>query len=334
MLNPIMFHGCHGNDMGSILNSLYAYGSVQPPTVTGGGSFPIGILSQAVGRTSSTEITGFLNAVNEDAGSVAQSLYYKALTDNTWLKAHPQRGFKKSGLRPLVYNVATTHQLLNGSDSQNNSPVIGEMLSGTMHYHGEGNMGAQVPSDSTAPPLGTSFDTFAGTEPTPANVRVSPMNSGIQYNSNNGIAVNTGSTAPIQFLTNKLTGLGWLDTYNVVGAYGTGQSTATEYGSGVNAMAAAYGKAWQPATLPRVYMGMMMLPPAYKTEQYFRLIINHNFSFKGFRGVSMQNKDVVEILEAPAYFNGNGWNGTTNYPMEQPSTMGTAQNEADIHPLN
>lgn len=60
-----------------------------------------------------------------------------------------------------------------------------------------------------------------------------------------------------------------------------------------------------PNTIPKFYMGMIMLPPAYKTEQYFRLQINHNFAFKGFRGISMIDDDTKVINNAPAVSNFN-----------------------------
>nr|WCR62238.1 MAG: capsid protein [ssDNA virus sp.] len=34
--------------------------------------------------------------------------------------------------------------------------------------------------------------------------------------------------------------------------------------------------------LPRLFMGVLVLPPSYKIEQYFRLVITHHFAFKDF----------------------------------------------------
>nr|WCD56389.1 MAG: capsid protein [Smacoviridae sp.] len=34
--------------------------------------------------------------------------------------------------------------------------------------------------------------------------------------------------------------------------------------------------------LPKLFMGVLILPPSYKVEQYFRMVITHYFEFKGF----------------------------------------------------
>ncbi|QBP37166.1 capsid protein [Goat associated porprismacovirus] len=236
MLNPLMFHGCHGNDMGVILNRFYNTNSIadQPQTD-----------STFYYADSITDIADG----DHISGLQLEDLYYKALTDNTWKKAHPQRGFRKSGLRPLVYSMATNIQF-SGGDSI-------------------GMDGFGIPED-LVDDVSTSGTSVTATFPVSQNGR--------------------------RFFTPRLTGLGWLDTRNVL----TTATTVTGSTADIRAMlgdAALNQQDASEADLPLVYMGMILLPPAYKTEQYFRMIVNHHFAFKDFRGISFSNN----LVEPPAY---------------------------------
>lgn len=246
LMNPLLFHGCHGNDLGQILNRLYTLGSD----------------SDSINRM----IAQF--TVNSDPdleqpldGLELEQLYYKALTDKTWRKAHPQRGFYKAGLRPMIYSLATTHQILP------DAPY---------------GIGGFVPSKPE-------FDNVVGSitsDDFSADGMVDFVTRG-------------------QFITPRLTGLGWLDTKQVLlharedaTAHFEGSdvvSDITEWLHGVEQASEEY------MTLPSIFMGVILLPPAYKTEQYYRMIITHHFGFKGFRGISFSN----DIVETPSYFNMN-----------------------------
>uniref|UniRef100_A0AAU6S500 Capsid protein n=1 Tax=Myotis mistacinus feces associated smacovirus 1 TaxID=3139999 RepID=A0AAU6S500_9VIRU len=136
MLNPILFHGCHGNDLGNILNRIYSANSVEGSD-----------LSQILG-TDSTTLWSMFNSeegtgtIPDPGLSLLEALYYRALTDRTWQKANIQRGFKKRGLHPRVYTLATNMQLM------------GEAL-----YSGRYNAPAPFEGDdATDPYLGDGFD--------------------------------------------------------------------------------------------------------------------------------------------------------------------------------
>jgi hypothetical protein len=108
-------------------------------------------------------------------------------------------------------------------------------------------------------------------------------------------------------MTSKIHPLGWQDTYSVhqktlVSAEVDGTEPDDSQAVG-DALASVNLNA--PMTIPKVFMGMIMLPPAYKTEQYFRLIINHNFAFKNFRGASMDTFSQEMVNNAPAVYNFN-----------------------------
>lgn len=273
MLNPILFHGCHGNDMGAILNTLYS------------SSGTTDFLTRKFTDSAEQNVFSETQVGNE----YVDALYYKALTDNTWRKVAPQSGFKKSGLRPMVYSVkagmqyapydtssATTFEgygpYTGGNSSKGASDSLGTMgdVSGTLHM------------------LGT---------PTPME---SVQEAGAVLDS-----LNRGA-GQVSFFTQGLTPLGWLDTRSVP-AQGTGDAQVTGTAS---TDATAVGGLWKSVqapltTIPKIFMGMIMLPPAYKTEQYFRLVINHNFAFKGFRGISMVNDTVEDVNNAYGYSNLN-----------------------------
>lgn len=249
MLNPILFHGCHGNDLGNILNRIYSANAVEGSD-----------LSQILGTDSSTLWSMFnseegTGTIPSPGLSLLESLYYRALTDRTWQKANIQRGFKKRGLHPRVYTLATNMQLM------------GEAL-----YTGRYNAPAPFyGEDASDPYLGDGFDV---TDP---------------------------ASNPVRFFTPRTQRLGWLDTRTVVG-YDSKQSLGFVPDIIADAKIEGVIKDGTVETrLPKIYMGIILLPPAYKTEQYFRMIITHRFAFAGFRGISMSDLE----LRNPNYFNLN-----------------------------
>lgn len=239
-LNPIMFHGCHGDDMGSILNTLYGNDNVISDSVNGldGGADNLFDIEGAA------------------LWSNMERLYYKALTDKSWKKANPMSGFKKGNLRPLVYTLATNRQLM---------PVIND--------------------DDVE------YNTLTeGGDPT-TDIKEIPDSDRFYMDKKNNL----------QFFTPRLTSLGWMDTRNVV-AYGLQSFHEVDSVDDVPAaIANLLDQAITEVELPKIYMGMILLAPAYGVEQYYRMIINHRFAFKQFRGISFQ----PAVDGVPAYTNAN-----------------------------
>ena len=231
-LNPLMFHGCHGDDMGTILNKLYGTENVIGDSTDGLDAPSSGALLPQAFR------------------DVLERLYYKALTDNTWKKAGAQRGFMKSGLRPLVYSLAANRQIMPGTKG----PVF------TLGENGEiiQNLG-------------------------------DPMDSWQLEDESLGMPVNKST---LQLMTPRLTGLGWIDTKNVL---------TTSQDLQVDTLTDAFVAQENYTELPKIFMGVILLPPAYGVEQYFRMIINHSFTFRKFRGISFK----PEMPNVPSYFNAN-----------------------------
>ncbi|AXB22595.1 capsid protein [Alces alces faeces associated smacovirus MP78] len=273
LLNPIMFHGCHGNDLGNVLNRLYTLNS---DGVSGGFATNI---QESDSVLKFEEIT---NSYYDD--NLLENLYYKALTDNTWRKAHPQRGFRKGGLRPLIYSMATNVQIMNPNEFST------ERLAGS-----NGHLSITSPINTGMP------EDFAFSV------------SGSSGRFSRGV-IDDG----VKVFTPHLTGLGWLDTRSVI-TQGVESDWTTL--SDTDAIASAQDSIVNKevvTTLPKIFMGVILLPPAYKTEQYYRMIINHRFGFKDFRGISFANDQLV----TPAYANFNDSDYEYNPPEDPDSGEG------------
>lgn len=231
-LNPLMFHGCHGDDMGTILNKLYGTDNE---------------ISDSLDGLDAPSSGAILPMAFKD---VLERLYYKALTDRTWKKAGVQRGFMKSGLRPLVYSLAANRQIMPGTKG----PVF------TLGENGEiiQNLG-------------------------------DPVDSWFLEDKSYGMPVNKST---LQLMTPKLTPLGWIDTKNVL---------TTPQDLHVPTLTDAFVAQENYTELPKVFMGVILLPPAYGVEQYFRMIIIHSFTFRKFRGISFK----PEMPNVPSYYDAN-----------------------------
>lgn len=88
LLNPILFHGCHGEELNDILDSIYYKGSN-----------PMGSVHEGVTDT-----------------VLAESSYYAALSDPSFRKYGIQSGAKVS-LRPMVHPVALTNPMVPSDSS-------------------------------------------------------------------------------------------------------------------------------------------------------------------------------------------------------------------------
>lgn len=249
MLNPILFHGCHGNDLGDILNRIYSAGAVE-------GSDLSNLL-----HTDSADFWSLMNNDPESSGfdmdlSLLESLYYRALTDRTWQKAHIQRGFRKYGLHPRIYSLATNMQLQNAAF------------------------------------LGS--EQFPAPAPFEGSMDVQPFNVGMNMEDN--------PSYPVRFFTPRTVRLGWLDTRQVVGYSPSGDMGKVSLDNIQGTLETIVSGKTIDTKLPRIFMGVILLPPAYKTEQYFRMVITHKFAFAGFRGISMSE---LELGMPPNYRNLN-----------------------------
>lgn len=265
LLNPILWHGAHGESLGAVLNQFYDASA---------GSSDIDRKFFDSGEMNNASLT----QVGNDA--LYESLYYRALTDNSWRKAHPQTGLRVKGLHPLVYSVGTDAQYVNGSTG-GTSPKVPR----------SSNVPNYLPSD-----VGSLPSPFAGGMIGAVDASANIQSQGLQglqdtYQSGNDVYVRSQpNRRSAQFFTEKLHGLGWLDTRVRV----MGSSYATQLNGqvlddrmNVENLYSQVENAQKINYLPRLFMGVCLLPPSYKAKQYYRLIINHRFSFRKFRGLSM-----------------------------------------------
>lgn len=280
LLNPILWHGAHGESLGAVLNQFY--------------DSSVGTSDVSRSFFDSGELNGFsISQIGNSA--IYESLYYRALTDNTWKKAHPQQGFRLKGLHPLVYSVGTDRQYLPNVGGTRTSLVphrtnvpmapegesgLGSLsASGTFGQSGE-NLGAQGSEglEDTYTSDGTVY------------ARVAP---------NNRQQV---------WMTERLHRLGWLDTrVRTMSSAAMSEMVGEEPDDRINmeTLFEMVESAQKINYLPRLFMGVCLLPPAYKAKQYYRLVLNHRFSFKKYRGMSMDgdNRGRFGPGRAPSYTN-------------------------------
>lgn len=128
VFNPILVRGCHGDNLNAALNSIYK------------GAFQ--------NEGSSIGKDDFGNSVVPAGSLTWEQMYYRMLQDPSFKKFSLSSGIKLAGLHPMIYNVATDHQIL---PSENNAN-IGKLLFGSTE---DGEMGfndntSGVISDGTA----------------------------------------------------------------------------------------------------------------------------------------------------------------------------------------
>lgn len=230
-LNPIMFHGVHGQTINQIVDRLYANNG------TGSSNY---ITNPTVGYLSSSVDLKEFDLPSSSPGSVppAERAYYNFLTDPRWKKFGIQSMVSLKNLHPLVWKMARSMPMLPGLESTANSDVgTGvERLSNDTLTGGVPDVNALI--------TGSQFP-------------VSTQNA-IPNVPGLGTEDEPSYRAFVQEFTNGVTRLGWLPT-TVMGREGIGITG-----------------------LPKLYMGVLVLPPAYNVEQFFRLSIRHVFEFSGF----------------------------------------------------
>ena len=108
----------------------------------------------------------------------------------------------------------------------------------------------------------------------------------IQFQVPNFGAFADGANGGRRVFTNDLQPLGWMDTQSRVGGVDPETKVVTE------PCPIAY--------IPRAYMGILMLPPAYSEgiRQFFRCVITHHFVFKDFRSISLDS----DYASTPGYY--------------------------------
>lgn len=180
-----------------------------------------------------------------------EEFYYTALGDDGWRKSPVQKTLNIKGLHPIVYNLSVNHQIL-----PTNEITI-----------------AQNPDNSygvlSAAGTGTANSRFNSTSVTGAATPI--IGATHVYDPTTGSYKDLYGAA--SFFTNKCSRLGWLDTLQFTGVVGNPENP-TGFSNP------------QVAQLPKLFMGLLMLPPSYLTRQYLRVIIRHKFKFAQYRTIT------------------------------------------------
>lgn len=199
--NPILFHGCHGDNLNSALNSIYKGTMNFDGTTLGKDDFSITTVPDA------------------GTGLTWEQIYYRMLQDPSFRKMRMNQGFTIDKLHPMVYNMASLHQIL---------PNEGVDTVGDFVYDNDGNLNLSITTSGK-------------------------------------VAKGDGYIEQVypKVLTNHLVPLSWLDTRQILN-------------SSNNNVNPAY------TVLPKQMMGLVILPPAYRSKTAMRIVITHRFEFKDF----------------------------------------------------
>lgn len=262
-LNPILFHGCHGESLAVALNNIYSsnfylngnentyYGNQQVETSTS-------LEEQKIPST-----TSFI-----------ERTYYACLTDPKWKKYGIQSSFTIRGLHPLTWVLNTSRPIV---------PAVNPSTAGAKPWASESEGRAPLYPDlmnystDNSPLRDISDSGLTG----PSEQFLVPNNDGkgwYAYKNASGSTVIGQSDLQQDMFTGRVARLGWLPTYTMV----PGATTQTI------------------AQLPRLYMGVLILPPAYNVTQFFRCAITHYFEFRDFT-TSLSGMDVIRPSEPLGY---------------------------------
>ncbi len=199
------------------------------------------------------------------ASSALDSVYPRTLMDTSFRKAGIQTGFT-TFCKPFVYNVVSNVQLLPRSGT-NNTAYPAYFMNSSFTSNPEDAYPVFMKHSGTASQDG---DMLKGPGTT-------HWIDGVKSTS----TPQSQTGGNLVMTTNKLVPLGWMDTLSREGPGGTeninSPLSATAPGANFS------GDASFGANLQSVPMLYILMPPAYKTEFYFRMIIKHYYAFSGFR---------------------------------------------------
>lgn len=248
MVNPILWRHYHGETM--LTDTLPGKEAAIYGNNQNGSSNADSYVGSAIDEF------GYAQYTNQ---SQVDYVYPNALMDTSFRKAGIQTGFT-TFVKPFVYNVVNAKQMLPFATGASTAV----RFSGTSP-NGDG----QVPAIR-----GGTWGELDGTyeskyiEPRPSNIQES-----VDFNA---------EFVP-QLFTNKLTPLGWMDTVQRTHANFDGGNNSGILPDSIASATCFTGSPNVGPYLPKIPMLYVLMPPAYKTEFYFRLIVKHYFAFKGFR---------------------------------------------------
>ncbi len=245
MVNPILWKHYHGETM---LTDILKADSVQSYDQKQN----IDVLP------GSSLDTQFYNQIGTGSNQMDR-VYPKTLMDTSFKKAGIQTGFS-TFVKPYAYNVVSPVQLL---------PREMETGSG---FNPARFMGAE----QGATPL-------AGSYPVQTDSQGDLSGTGVgKYFSDSSLSVDFAPN--LTLTTNRLTPIGWLDTLSreskMPSTHLAGDTSIISNVPNGAPVSGDFALCPNLAAFPMLYV---LMPPAYKTEFFFRLIIKHYYAFRGFR---------------------------------------------------
>ena len=176
----------------------------------------------------------------------AEDAYYAALSDPSWRKYGIQQGMRLPFMSPRVWNTATNMPILPADDGgvgSMGSYDIMLKISNQLKAAGQAGLDADEIHDGMF--FNPAMEFITGIE-----------------DANNKL------TASPQWMSAGTKKLGWLPTY-----------MPQQVDANANV---ALISTFKRVELPKIFMGVLILPPSYKQELYFRMSIQHYFEFKDF----------------------------------------------------
>lgn len=271
VINPICHRFYHGEKLSTRFDGETIVG-------TGGVSTPGNTADNLItpwGKSVNQTDMLFQESINGDSGRFT---YGNTLMDTSWKKSHVQRGFRTS-CRPMIYNMTANHQI--GNAIPHNSGTAGFETQGIPDM-GFGDAGA-LRTDAVYPsPSGNMINNVPGNPGATSPQSAAIVNPGLGYNmmekphadmAHGGNYTSFASLRGQQIFTTGMRPMGWMDTtpYLITGGSGIGVADKNAQTTSLD------------MRCPLVYMYTALLPPAFKTNMYFRLIISHKVAFKGYR---------------------------------------------------
>lgn len=190
------------------------------------------------------------NTVDKEVMLAAlENFYYTALGDNAWRKSPIQKTLHLKGLHPIVYNLGTNRQI---------APTM--------------NMAAEdyIENSTDADRSGVNPNAH---QPGQTQSVVNGTNDAFTIGPNSIYDPTTGiwkyRVAQSMFTTG-VRRLGWMDTLEIAGR----ESTTLQFEKA------------QISLLPKLFMGILILPKANLVRNYLRIVITHKFKFAGYRSIT------------------------------------------------
>ncbi len=215
------------------------------------------------------------------SSSQLDSVYPRTLMDTSFKKAGIQTGFT-TFCKPFVYNVVSNVQLLPRSGNDNSA--IPQTFMNSYVYTN--------PQDSY--PV---FMKHSGTTSEDGDMLKGPGTTHWIDGVTSASTPKSQTGGNLVMTTNKLVPLGWMDTLSREGTGGT-QNNNSGVAANTPGSYSFDGDVSIGANLQNVPMLYILMPPAYKTEFFFRMIIKHYYAFSGFRSCfSVQSFPSVGLFQ-------------------------------------